>query len=76
MPAQLPAFKVPSQSDFFVDPTRYGYTAMPQQYCCAPGVPDGSLGACFGPGSYLTTGARDEGGVPAAGLSVCMGRVC
>ena len=66
MPSQLSAFDVPSQSEFFTNPTAYGYTAMPQQYCCAPGTPDGTPGACFGPGSYLTTGARGAGRAGAA----------
>lgn len=67
MPSQLSAFDVPSQSEFFTNPAAYGYTAMPQQYCCAPGTPDGTPGACFGPGSYLTTGARGAGRAGASG---------
>lgn len=73
MPAQLSAFKVPSEADWFKDPTRWDYNQMPQQYCCDPTITDSTLaGYCFGPGSYLTVSELQVWWVQRAGGLGCV----
>lgn len=36
MPAKLDRFKIPSQCDWFTNPTEYDFNGMPAGYCCNP----------------------------------------
>lgn len=64
MPAQLSVYHVPSQCEWFKDPTQYGYAAstLPAGYCCNPDGPAVSptIPACAD-SAYLQSSERGVG---------------